>query len=361
MTKTKKTFLIAWLIFSAFSGQAKVELPPVLTGVKEQSRYISYLQEHIPWIFQEGTDYDRDLFDLISMQSEIIAALEKNPALQTSLTEREGLLEVRAEFFENVAKGEKQIDSVDVTLQIITLASAPIERRIAHLDQQLAQLASLNIRGALTGLIKILPPKDQQVVFRLSPAEQVRKLKELYKAYGLSEHVPAKLNGSVLGLPQNQVTEERVFSIIENGLQLELDTFVLLTSVGMTLLDLEVAPGSVNTVFANLDWLSDLKVEGYNTKKLKGIYSSLSRPFVTTVAGDLEKQSVGHVFIREVPPHLGMFRGFAGGDCATSFSGPFSFAEKEHTFFIYDSNEQLRGYAQGTRVKFNSKGEYLYL
>lgn len=63
----------------------------------------------------------------------------------------------------------------------------------------------------------------------------------------------------------------------------------------------------------------------------------------------------GQIRIEEVPPELGIFRGFFGQDCATSESFAYVNSPLEHTFFIYSDDGKPLAYAAGTQIFFNGK------
>lgn len=57
-----------------------------------------------------------------------------------------------------------------------------------------------------------------------------------------------------------------------------------------------------------------------------------------------------NLIVREIPPAVSMFRGFAGNDCSTLCSFPFTNSPNEYTFLVYDSKGGVKGYVQGTKV-----------
>lgn len=56
------------------------------------------------------------------------------------------------------------------------------------------------------------------------------------------------------------------------------------------------------------------------------------------------------LIMREVPPVVSIFRGFAGNDCSTICSFPFVNSPNEFTFLVYDSKGGIKGYVQGTKI-----------
>ncbi len=75
------------------------------------------------------------------------------------------------------------------------------------------------------------------------------------------------------------------------------------------------------------------------------------------------------VAIREVPPHLGIFRGCTGGDCSSQYSFPYPNDPNERVFFIESVGpgaaelgaKKLKGYVSATTVQLEDGRKALYV
>lgn len=60
-------------------------------------------------------------------------------------------------------------------------------------------------------------------------------------------------------------------------------------------------------------------------------------------------------YIQEVPPFLGICRGWVGGDCSTNSSWSYPYIPTEHVFYIMHTNGRALGYITTTDVTVNGK------
>ena len=84
-------------------------------------------------------------------------------------------------------------------------------------------------------------------------------------------------------------------------------------------------------------------------KRLKGLSKDINghKKIITEVVNTANAR----LTLTEVHPHLAIFRGNLGGDCATSFSCGYSNSPMERVFFISNARGEAVGYLNGTTVK----------
>lgn len=73
-----------------------------------------------------------------------------------------------------------------------------------------------------------------------------------------------------------------------------------------------------------------------------------------------QQQKTVNLKLIEVPPNIGVLRGFVGGDCSTSLSFPYPNDPYERIFFIYSQDSDILGYLSTTEVD-TPRGKMLYL
>lgn len=100
--------------------------------------------------------------------------------------------------------------------------------------------------------------------------------------------------------------------------------------------------------------MDSLNLDGSSQKTIEQFFNSNVLKLVP--AQQVEKKAA--LIVREVPPVVALFRGFAGNDCSSTYSSTFVKSPNEFVFLVYDSKGQIKGYAQGTKVLEKGKSSF---
>ncbi|MFS4460188.1 hypothetical protein [Bdellovibrio sp. HCB2-146] len=195
-------------------------------------------------------------------------------------------------------------------------------------------------QGIVVGLAQILPGTLKKEFFSASPEAKIKILQENLPA----EIVSQGFAPDRLGWTDASITKEEIISRFQQALQVEQNLTVLMVEHYASLQSRLSSPK---------DYAQIWKVDAA-TKK------SLEQWFISNVAKMIpqEKAAAVTMTLREVPPVVGLFRGFAGNDCATKFSFPFVNSPNEYTFLVYDTKGAVKGYVQGTKVVAEGKNVF---
>lgn len=363
--------LVAWVWLAlglAQVARAAIAFPPELGDAGDQVKFLRFIQKHIPRLFEEGAEYDVDLFGVLTKEQELVAQLKAQPGYMNAAKGKAGLRKVRIDVHQPQSALERRPkpDSLEAWKNAY-VADGERDRNEARNNAKALELiralSARDPRGIITGLINCLPKEARSELFALPAREQLARLQTDDRLN--DETVTAGFKG-LPDIPKGISAKAYLLEQLESGLAQESELVYRLALSRAR--KLGVAEGPADTLFSRAaekqldlgDGLADwdalareadpARGPAYLRKLVQSAMKSLyaAQPTVRdTVIESLE--------LVEVPPYIGTFRGFAGGDCATQVAFPFSYAPAESTYFIYDSRGELKGYAMTTNIRAEGK------
>ncbi|MGZ3818917.1 MAG: hypothetical protein ACXVCU_19750, partial [Bdellovibrio sp.] len=217
---------------------------------------------------------------------------------------------------------------------------------VQQIKERLSSPLFSKSQGIIVGLAQIIPAQFKKDFFAASVKEKIQLLKQSLP----EEIVSHGFAPNKLGWNDTQISKQEIIDRLQKSYNLEQEFTFLLTY----LYDLEVlASGTFTT---DKDFLNMLGAEVENKKLLEQFFTSQIVKFKPAKPITVEAS----LYIKEIPPVVSLFRGFAGNDCSTLFSFPFVNSPNEYTFLILDPKQNVKGYAQGTRVRAQGQ-DSLYL
>ncbi len=197
-------------------------------------------------------------------------------------------------------------------------------------------------QGIVVGLSNLVPGAMKKEFFSANISTKIEILKQHLPEEVISHgFAPAKL-----GWSDTEISKSEIIRRLQAASDLDQKLTVLLVH------DYSQSPNLTEPK----DYLKKWNLESSQMKSLDQWFSANVVKMIPTQAAQAEASLI----LREIPPSVAIFRGFAGNDCSTKFSFPFVNSPNEFTFLIYDSKGGIKGYAQGTRVLANGEGT-LYL
>ncbi len=365
-------FIFTILICSVANSQNFVDL----SSNEKQINFLIWLQEEIPWIFEEGAEYDIDFFTLMqNMQTLQDKNIKNNLDFKDLYEDRAESTTITITEFANTELIERQITkpslkAIGKRLELQELYGTSVSQAQKLITKKIKALVnnhySLTYRSIVNTLNATLTSSTKKKRLNNSNILTLKKL--LRSKNFITKKDIAKVDFERLGL--DQTTSRKDFlDLIQKSLENE----TLLAEYGVILTLLETLPkrsnlepsflinakriASKKEITATL--LSTLDNSKIN-KKIAGTSASYMQATAKDVSVGTKKQTLVSYRISEVPPHLGVFRGIVGGDCSTEKSFPIAYAPYEHIYYIYNDDEQLIGYAQATEVEYKDK-YYFYL
>lgn len=195
-------------------------------------------------------------------------------------------------------------------------------------------------QGIVVGLAQILPGPLKKEFFSAAPEVKIKILQENLP----TEIVSQGFAPDRLGWTDASITKEEIISRFQQAVQLE---------QSLTVLMVEHYNSQQDRLSSPKDYAQTWKVDAVSKKSLEQWFNSNVAKMIPQ-----EKAATMTMTLREVPPVVGLFRGFAGNDCATKFSFPFVNSPNEYTFLVYDTKGAVKGYVQGTKVVAEGKNVF---
>jgi Tfp pilus assembly protein PilE len=381
MSQTIRILLLV-LIFGSPRAFAESTYWPPLETDKQKIQFLLGLREHVPNIFEGPTEYEVDLFKVLQQQNDLLKNLSQNPQFQPlifqrpnrvdiHLSPRKNIKEIQADLF-NSFKG-KLLDK----LQQYSRETHAEENTPVHLvlepiiNKYSITYPTLTTDNLFVGLIKSLPKERQGEVFRL-PVDQ--KLGEISKSITDESLLPA--------LKQVGVTVSN-FSEVYNSLlvrdQVLIDSFVLLaissdskniSELAQKIRQLDadqitniLTPKSLDSALEKAPWIS---YEGrklllsLKSESIKIYRNQLGLPAKSEALINPKENAGIELHLKETTSPVGFARGCAGNDCTMKYAAGFATSGMERTWFLYNSKNEIIGYAAGTMILVQGK-KFLYL
>lgn len=369
--------ILASLLFSTFSLSETRDWQPKIETAREKAEFLLQIQEEIPSFFEDKGNFDIDLMNLLDRQRDIQKKLDKNKQYVEATEHVRPLKEITFQYKIQAPKTKLNLNH-EAFLKTLPKLLANIQsirnRELLNslMEEQLKQLNIISKDNLLVGLINSLPEEERSFIFKESDLS--KKIELIFQALPqeLSDNFRFQNFGWSTMPSKNEVWSALRESIkIEEAFDLNLLTYLcVMDSNGALKSDAEIIritqdltlnPEIIlqkiqlaNNVTQLTDLQSDIKVGPKNLKlQLSRIQKSLALKEKENIA-ELRKK----IILREVSPAVGIFRGCAGKDCSSSVSFPYPNDPYERTYFIFDEENKIKGYATGTIV--NSKKERGY-
>lgn len=198
-------------------------------------------------------------------------------------------------------------------------------------------------QGIVVGVSNLIPTSIKKDFFSMSLENKIETLRQNLPLEIVSKgFTPGKL-----GWTDSSISKDEIITRLGHAINLEQRLTMLLIH----------HYSSIKHIADPKEYLKNLNLKPSHKKVLDQWFNSN----VVKLMPSEQASSVPSLILREVPPLVSMFRGFAGNDCSTSHSFPFVNSPNEFTFLVYDSNGAIKGYAQGTRVSvYGSDSFYLH-
>ncbi len=344
---------IALLVLASVSGYSTAladpshPLFPNFQSDREKAAYFLWLDETYPTLLDHTTSYETDLFGMLENEKAIIAQLRTMNSLPD--------------------KRVGEILTIFATSKTAAPPATHAGRSFAWSPELKAQfevyLHSGGYKGAMIGLINLVPPAERKAIFAMPSGDALNALRE-------------KLPNDVInaGFDPRSHKLEAVAHDKTELLKILAERMVseehMLVKANAEL----VAFGTEHRIVIREEIYKQWFDEGLNqlgfptgdARAMEDVRKSLKK-FLTTAGsfGDehVVLNEVKRVVMRlkEVPSHVGVFRGWAGGDCSSSYSYAYPWSPRERVFFVYDHEDRIKGYLSGTVVTTGGGAEDFYI
>ena len=357
---------------------------PELETDEQRLRYLLYIRQHVPALFEEAARYDIDLLDLLENEARLLKMLlARHPDYVRQLQSRTDYLDITV-----IAQGEQTVverrvspeavadwrRQLSVTLDELTedsgggSAEELIFRKVRDL---LAQKGRQSFSGFLAAISREFPDNLKQQLFH---GGDPRVIADLAVKQVLEQGLPQNFKPEKLGMPAGatdvQALIERFTELaeIEHRLRRHVSLYNIMAAAdGSIQTDVESLRARISGLDANdlsmygdpdaikprVATMSDRYRAAFgalNAKEVVRLARSFAAEF-TSKTERVESAISGSLRLKEVTPDIGIYRGCAGGDCSTQYSFQFPNDPNERVFFVLDQESgKPVGYFTGTIV-----------
>ncbi|MEI7441723.1 MAG: hypothetical protein WCK43_08875, partial [bacterium] len=390
---------------SSLQNQKSKELPPLLQipsldTEADKLRFLFAIQKQVPKLFSDSVRYDIDLFKLLEADKELLTKLLSNPEYIKEFSKRQSLSDI-------------DVSPPNTTVNIETINQSKVleswKKSLSNLvDQELSTAAAnASPNEALEKLISTakqrgsLPDSPDTALGALrallakDSSPEAMELKELFKT---EEFKKASFEQKIQLIQKNS---QKIASKPLTGFKPAAAGFVETSSpktygdlidAMSNIVDLDKRPLSETIQLVTV--LKKSKTNVTDKEKVKSEIDKLTwddyqyvhdkkdvlipqalemgleeRAAETLGTITLKKQKqllkentqaenvpLKPLRISEVPPHVGIFRGCASGDCSSQFSFPYPNDPHERVFFIYpEDSSKPKGIISSTIVNSDGK------
>ncbi|MBU6154182.1 MAG: hypothetical protein KGP28_07755 [Bdellovibrionales bacterium] len=387
-------FFVSAILFALAPSVAQPEKPshahvqPDLSTDEAKLRYLLYIKQHIPNLFDDSMEYEINLFELLEHQKEMEKNLSAVPSYKKAVSERPPLvtLTIQTGSAKGVSESEQsfakdQLEAFKKPL-IETLEGIAEGQSIAEYETELLKAAKDPGTAPLMGaLMRVLPPEKKEGLKNLDYDGKVAYLRE---HLGLPDGtLPASFRASQFGISP-PVTVEKVTAMLGTGAQAdlhaekqkkasralenlkEIKTFSLLQD-SKTSFESPAASAVVREQITGLskgavqDVLSSPKLEKNLRDRIEARVGQAAAGVSEGAANSGVTKKSNTLRLIEVPATVGIFRGCTGGDCSSKYSFPYPNDPNEKVFFVMDEKSKVKGYVAATVMAGQKKENVLYV
>jgi hypothetical protein len=347
------------------------EMPDLGTDEKKLE-WLLKVKKEVPDLFADAANYDINLFKLLGDQARLQKELAKNPKYQIAMEKMhqeylsisiapKSEQKVKAYIIspEAVADWKKNLKST-----LSNLGDRDLNTEITALVQSLGTKSS---KGLATGLVMGLPPEERKRILALPATEKMEALKEKlpsvigkeFKAqnFGFSQ-APSK--DEVLNLLKKLETDEKHLNdLLELHIVLQNPEGVIKNSSAVVI---DALDDHALSLFTEGDAIN-IKLKTLNLANVKDLAQTIKKHFNHFAQEqDVIEEKIGQAIkLSEMPPAMGIFRGCTGGDCSTQFSFPYPNSPNEKVFYVYNHQNEIKGYITGNIVLADGKPSFQIL
>lgn len=235
-----------------------------------------------------------------------------------------------------------------------------IEARIAELALAGATAQS---NGIITGLGSLFPADSRREILGQKTLEL--RVTELKKAFAKVNEAQLKetFASERFGLPREQLTKALAIKLLDDALEREQELIRLISLLELNSKDVlseeEWPIDSIVWMLFEGKGVPDFLETRDLDKKLGNFFGALKSQaksaFTSEQSGVKVEAADKKIIIKEVPPHLAVFRSCTSSDCSTGSSWAYPFSPMERNYYIYlESNPQLEiGYISGNILEID--------
>jgi hypothetical protein len=387
-------FFVTAILFAPAPSVAQPEKPshahvqPDLSTDEAKLRYLLYIKQHIPNLFDDSMEYEINLFELLEHQKEMEKNLSAIPSYKKAVSERPPLvtLTIQTGSAKGVSESEQsfakdQLEAFKKPL-IETLEGMAEGQSIAEYETELLKAAKDPGTAPLMGaLMRVLPPEKKEGLKNLDYDGKVAYLRE---HLGLPDGtLPASFRASQFGISP-PVTVEKVTAMLGTGAQAdlhaekqkkasralenlkEIKTFSQLQD-SKTSFESPAASAVVREQITGLskgavqDVLNSPKLEKNLRDRIEARVGQAAAGVSDGAANSGVTKKSNILRLIEVPATVGIFRGCTGGDCSSKNSFPYPNDPNEKVFFVMDEKSKVKGYVAATVMAGQKKENVLYV
>jgi hypothetical protein len=347
------------------------EMPDLGTDEKKLE-WLLKVKKEVPDLFADAANYDINLFKLLDDQARLQTELAKNPKYQ------EAMKKMHQEYLSiSIApKSEQKVKAYIISPEAVvdwkknlkstldSLDNRDLNKEITDLVKTIGKKSST---GLETGLVMGLPTEERKRVLALPATERIEALKEKlpsvigkeFKAqnFGFS-NAPSK--EEVLNLLKKLETDEkRLNDLLELHLVLQNPEGVIRTSSAEVI---DALDDHKLSFFTEGDAVN-VKLKTLNLANAKDLAQKIKKHFKQfSQEQEVIEEKLGQAIrLTEMPPAIGIFRGCTGGDCSTQFSFPYPNSPNEKVFYVYNHQNEIKGYITGNIVLADGKPSFQIL
>ncbi len=391
------TFSSVW----AGPGSDSIQLPSLKTD-GEKLAFLIEIKHKIPKLFSDAAMYDIDLFSLLDDEAQLLKRLKSNPKYlhefenksydEITITPPPGGLEVGTRKIKREAiqqwksqlnqtfqklKAELSVErgvsspqkvvnsqineiirSLEASGDFSNLSGKKFGRLLAEFgkekqnqalfNEKIGKAKDLDLKGRLTLALDLYDqfPVKPHAVTKEHLKHAIQFFSAVEKLISLSAlqvvlHRPGQA-GNADGTPWEswKAAEDSLSQLNGQDLEFFLDKQDALAPLVRSSISHQVPAMSAQPSLSALSALEPQLIEAI----FKGIEF-----YAQQTEGEIER-ATEKIRLTQVPPAVGIFRGCTGGDCSSQYSFPYPNDPHERVFFIYDSEDQLKGYVSSTEV-----------
>lgn len=352
MKHFRSSFLLLMLLFSTLSQASTWNDRLELVTPEDQAKAFLTVRSLIPSMTDGGVRYGFDPIALFQDQLKIEKILSENINFQNLKGTHRDLLQIQ--IFNKTTETDSAAESTKellwTNLQLAALAEATTLglKNSEEVEKEVKKIIEMNLvgksQGVLIGLSHLLPAEIRKAYFGASIPEKLKTLSEKLP----QEIISQGFSAAKFGWSDSEITKADILQRLESILSAEKKITTLL-----------IAHHAMEKVASQKSHSEPWQILSHAQRKSMETWFNFQ---IAKQIPPVQSKSAPTVMmkIREVPPVIGLFRGFAGNDCSTTCSFPYVNSPNESTFVVYDASDKVKGYIQGTKVLVHEE-PYFYL
>ncbi len=383
-------------------GSDSIQLPSLKTD-GEKLAFLIEIKQKIPKLFGDAAKYDIDLFSLLDDETQLLERLKSNPKylhafenksydeitvtpppggleVGTRKIKREAIQQWKSQLNQTFQKLKAElsvergvsspqkvvnsqineiVESLEDSGDFLNLSGKKFGRLLAEFgrekqnqalfNEKIGKAKDLDLKGRLALALELYDqfPVKPHAVTKEHLERAIQSLSEVEKLISLSAlqvvlHRPGQAeHADEIPWESWKAAEDSLNQLNEQDLEFFLDKQDALAPLVRSSISHQVPAMSAQSSLSALPALESQLIEAI----FKGIEF-----YAQQTEGEIQR-ATEKIRLTQVPPAVGIFRGCPGGDCSSQYSFPYPNDPHERVFFIYDSEDQLKGYVSSTEVR----------